>query len=116
MPRSCRSSDVDGASMSYPRNRSGRWGGITSHGNIAGTQEWQRLTPRPVPLAHDRQKLTGKADFAPRVTPTRAPRTSGVVLRRHERAIRGFPRARAHEGADSIEPRNTIDLFATTST
>ena len=47
MPRSCCSSDVDGASMSYPRSRSGRWGRITSHGNTAEHRSTKGHAPDP---------------------------------------------------------------------
>ena len=41
--------DVGVASMSYPRSRRGRRGGIDSHGNVAGTQEHQGAQPGPAP-------------------------------------------------------------------
>ena len=48
--------DVDGASMSYPRSRIAQRSGITSRGNTAGTQGYQRAHPRPVPPTHDQHR------------------------------------------------------------
>ena len=59
MPRSCCSSDVDGTSMSYPQSRNGRPGRITSHGNIAGTQEHQGPQASPGSRIHDQQRERG---------------------------------------------------------
>ena len=57
MPRSCCSSDVDVASMSYPRSQSRRRDRTTRHENAAGTQKHQGQQPGGAPSAHDRQKL-----------------------------------------------------------
>jgi hypothetical protein len=65
LPLPCCWNDMNAASMSYPRSRSGRRAGITSHGNTTdgkkhqgshppglfrqSARPWRRLSPQPTP-------------------------------------------------------------------
>ena len=84
---------MDEASMSYPRSRSGRRAGITSHENAAGAQEYHKhefvapahhgQTPADTALAHRHLLLGARLDVpgAISVQPLRA--TGGCDARQH---------------------------------
>ena len=72
MPRSCCSSDVVGASMSYPQSRSAPLNGTASHEDLTGTQEHQGSRPSPL-----RRPMTNRS-------------CSGIAQERRERGIHAF--------------------------